>query len=289
MATMTSATLLRIACLTLACALAAPSPAEQPAAQPSDTQPTEADQLANHVREAMLRYRTLLPNLIANEHSDSQVFLKGKLARAVHLEAELTMGHPGPGSKRAQFFLETRHYLSADGHPISEAPDNIPLLVTDVFANLNPQLFEQDSKGCHRFLVEHPGDGSLWLDIAAAPDLATHADQCPGVLPQSLSRYRIDPASFEVLEVDRPIQLRNDLQTNQPKGQPEFWRFRSHVTVVRVVLGDATFLLPTRMEAEIVNEQLHLRRTAAVTYTDYHRFASDATILPANETGDQHR
>jgi len=255
----------------------------------SVVQPAEGEQLAAHVREAMLRYQALLPNLIANEHSDSQVFWKGKQRRVAHLEAELTMTHPGPGANGAQTFIESRHYLSLDGHPLSAAPDNIPLLVTEVFGNLNPETFEPDTRHCHRFVVEHPADGSLWLDIAAHPDLAAHPDQCPGILPQSLSRFRVDPASFEVLEVDHPLQLRNDFQTNEPKGQPEFWRYRSHLTLMRVALGDGAFLLPIRMEAEIVNEEQHLRRAATVTYTDYHRFASDSTVVPVNDTGDQPR
>ncbi len=230
------------------------------------------DAILQKARLQLARYTTLLPNVIGMEQGDSRWYDGQKLKREVHFTAHIRMTHR-PLPKFLDRVTEEAKFLTENGKPVSKTPKNIPLYLTDVFTNQNPSILPV-SVHCVSYKLLPSGPGSILIERWIHPLTLADTHFCKDANLGEITRITLDAQTMQMIHIERPVQPRKDLKPGMEIG------FMYDYAPQK--MGEETALLPLRIHAELVSEDQKWHKVFDASYSDYQRYGSTATMLPAS-------
>jgi hypothetical protein len=251
---------------------AIPSPAQQKA-------PT-MDDVLTRVRVHVTEFRTSIPSFISDESVLSQRFGGDKLKDKMKVESSFEMVRDGSGGG----LREARTIKLVNGSAPKNQKVTPPFTFRGGFADVI--RFTEDKCADYRF-AEAPGDEKPIVVLGSSKPSSSDR---PAACTAQISDFKafIDPKTSQVLRIEKTVQ---DIATGFAGHVPFVPMPSSHnvltfsVDYTPIELGGKTFWLTKTVIVDMKDKNKPIRLHFEAHYTNYHRFTTTSTILPA-ESGD---
>lgn len=256
---------------TLCAAQPSQSPILPTTQTPSQNTTTDLNAILQQARYQLVRYTSLLPNVIGLEQGTSEEWIGQKLKSHVRFTAHIRMTHrplPNPPNR----ITESLDFLTENGKPVHKTPKNIPLYLVDIFTNQDPSILPV-SLHCVSYKRLPSQPGTILIERSIHPLKPADASFCSGSNLGETVQFTLDARSMQMIRLDRAVQPRIDLKKGQQIG------FVYLYAPQRLGIGSEIDLLPQQVHAELVSADGKRRRIFDATYSDYQRYGSTATVL----------
>ncbi len=250
----------------------APNPAD--AASPSSVDGQKLNAILDEARAKLDAYLPLLPNIICTEQGDSRHYHGDKLKKDVAFTAQVKMIHV-PLPKQPDRVTEDMAIQSENGKPAGKKPKPLPLNLKEVFTNQNRWVLPV-SERCISYRLLPSAPGTILIERWIHPLRPEFAAECASDFDNDMNErveITLDAQTMQMIALERPMQPRKDLN----KG----WEIGFRYEYKSQNLGGLQMLLPASLHAETLNPQTKWRSVFDASYSDYHRYGSMATVLPA--------
>jgi hypothetical protein len=231
-------------------------------------QPALEDVLA-HLDENATAYVTSLPSFFAEETFVSQELRGDKLKQSVTTVSTFrVLRTPGnirlPGKSN-----ESREVHAFNGKPATGDHVKGPFTFTGGF-DAALAMFRSSNALCFTFqLLPSPDAAHLLLAFIAKEPTG----DCPARLAGETGTALLDAQTMQPIRIDRTIPHAQGVDHATLTWSVDF---------MPATLGERTFSMPANVRSQLTYDASdHLLRTNA-TYTNYHRLAVTATILPGD-------
>lgn len=269
---------LSFALLLLAANLAITCPAQPPN---TPAQPLTIEAVLARVRANVAAYSTSLPNFICDESIDSRRTGGGKLKDEMKIESSFSIVRQADGIS----FREIRVKNLVNGSKPRNQKISPPYFFSGGIGNLIQLV---DDKCAHFAFapVAHPaGDAPVVITDThgpASPDMPVY---CARLRKHNYrAQIVIDPRTFQVLHIESSEQdVSFGLASHLPFVPVPSAQNTLTVSVdyASIALGGKTFRLPQTVTSTVTDRKKPLTLEYAAHYSNYHRFATTSTILPA--------
>jgi hypothetical protein len=226
------------------------------------------DRLVAQLVENAATFRATLPSLVAHEtieSSASEGWIFRNHAKAEAIMRVMRKTPDGP-------LEESREITAVNGKPLAPGKRaDLPTMLSGGFGNIAGFFFNQRQSACFSYTLipKDIPDGTLRLHIAVSPE-SLSLPNCP-----SWAR-RIDGTAIVTSDSRQLMHLEFNIPVEDAK--PNRWPFSS-VDLSPIRIGETTFWLPTTVIGRSINGKELAEWVSH--FSDYHRFAATATILPA--------
>ncbi len=258
--------------------IAQPSSAKPRSAQSDRAEPVGEQRnlkiMLDSARTHLAAYLPLLPNVIGTETGHSVEFQGNRQKRDIRFTAHIRMVH-APMPDAPDRVTEQMEFLTRNGKPVGRRQADVPFYLVDIFTNQNPQILPAPDR-CIAYLLRPSAPGTIQIERWIHPQSPMFAAACadnPDVNIGEKVEITLDAATMQMIALDRPLQPRRDLHRGE--------QLAYHYEYAPQKLGAMTTLLPARLHAELVSADSKTRKVFDASYSDYHRYGSTATVLPA--------
>jgi hypothetical protein len=236
------------------------------------------EDVLTRVRAHVTEYKSSIPNFICDESVDSQRFGDEKLKDEMKVESSFELVRHGSGDD----LRETRIKNLVNGHKPKSQKFAPPFAFYGGFANVIDSMDNRCAD--YRFAEAPINDKPIVLLVSRKP--------VPNCSTQSYDRKAfIQPKTFQVYRIEETVQ---DIATGIYGHLPFVPMPSSHnvlnfsVDFMPVELGGKTFWLTKTVNADLKDKKKPIRLHYEAHYSNYHRFASTATILPGEPVDAPH-
>jgi hypothetical protein len=186
-------------------------------------------------------------------------------------EATVRMGPQTLGGP----FKESRQITMFNGRPVKGEQPHLIFDFTDDFADFANAFFSAKHRRCYNFMLEPKvtNNGPWQVDVSVSPAAAGVTD-CVFALDGLTAMVRVDPVTYQIIH----LECKSPAALAVPIHRPLF--VSADYAPVRV--GEETFWLPTNVIAKGSIGKTPYKWVSH--YSDYHRYTSSVTILPADSS-----
>jgi hypothetical protein len=232
------------------------------------------DQILAQIAANTERYSATVPSFICNEHIVSQEIHAGKVKRETTVDAVFSVKR---SASRPNVLEESREVKLIDGRPAANGKTNLPLAFSGGFSGALTKFLSSDHRSCFEYKADaskaSPRGRASFVFVARSA--AVQDPNCASIRPGTTGNFTVDTASMQVTHIERtaPTSVGKDKTVSGTAA----------VDYALVMLNDKSFWLPTTITAFTTDgfkdESVHF----TANYSDYHRFAASATIVPAGQ------
>jgi len=232
------------------------------------------DQVLAQIEANTRRYTATVPSFFCNEHIVSEEIHAGKIKRETTVDAVFSVKR---SASQPNVLEESREVKLIDGKPAVGKKMNMPLTFSGGFSGALAKFLSSDHRACFDYTADASGlmpQGTAGFTFVARTTAGREPD-CASIQPGTTGKFTVDTASMQVTHIERtaPTAVGNDKTVLGTAA----------VDYALVTLNDKSFWLPTTITAFTTDsskaESLHF----TAHYSDYHRFAATATILPTEQ------
>jgi hypothetical protein len=228
------------------------------------------DRLVDQLIENAALFRATLPSLTAHETIESDASNGWPFKSHGKAEATMRVMRKTPDGP----LEESRQITVFDGKPVKAGRHvELPTMLLGGFGALAEVFFTQDRRHCFDYILipRDKGDGMLELHITHNPEASSFSN-CPIHFERVSATALVDSETRQLTHLEFTIPDEDAVPYHR-------WPFAS-VDLAPIEVGDKTFWLPTTVIGRVVRGKE--RENWIAHYSDYHRFAATANIVPAS-------
>jgi hypothetical protein len=237
-------------------------------------QPLNLDQLLSQIQANTDRYSATVPSFICDEHIVSQELHQGQLKRETTVDAVFSVSRSAskPGTLE-----ESREVKMINGKPAVNKKMNLPISFSGGFSGALTKFLSRDHRLCFEYAADAstPSPESTATFTFVARIAGAKEPSCASIQPGTAGKFVVDTASMQVTHIERTVP--------NPVGKDQGVFGTAAVEYAAVTFNGQSFWLPSTITAftRETSKTNNFRFTA--NYSNYHRFASTSTILPATK------
>jgi len=237
-------------------------------------EPLNLDRILSQIEVNTEQYNVTVPNFVCKEHIVSQEVHEGKIKREITVDAVFSVTR---STVKASALEESREIKLVDGKPAPSKKTIMPLSFSGGFSGALNKFLSSDHRLCFEYAADAstpPTNGVAAFTFTAKPASASDPE-CASIQPGTMGRFTVDTASMQVTHIERTVP--------NPVGKDRTVLGTAAVDYAPVVLNGKGFWLPITITAFTTETSKTDGARFTAHYSDYHRFAATAVIVPADQ------
>jgi hypothetical protein len=234
-------------------------------------QPLNLNQWLSQIEANTERYSATVPSFICNEHILSQEIHEGKIKRETTVDGVFSVTR---STAKANTLEESREVKLIDGKPAASKKTTMPLSFGGGFSGALTKFLSSDHRSCFEYAADSstPSRKDTAAFTFVAKSAAAKDPNCASIQPDTTGKFTVDTASMQVIHIERTVQ--------NPIGKDRAVFGTAAVDYAPVTFNSNSFWLPSSITAFTTETSKTNSVHFTAHYSEYHRFASTATIVP---------
>jgi len=234
-------------------------------------QPLNLDRLLSQIEVNTERYSATVPSFICNEHIVSQELHEGKIKRETSVDAIFSVAR---SASNANTLEESREVKRINGTPADSKKLNLPLSFSGGFSGALTKFLSSEHRSCFEYATDTATpspEGTVTFTFVVKANAAKELT-CASIQPGTTGKFAVDTATMQVTHIERTVP--------NPIGKDQTVLGTAAIEYAPVIFNGKPFWLPSTITAFTTETAKTSSVRFTAHYSDYHRFASTATILP---------